>query len=252
MTEPFVRQDGPADAPALLLCHSLGTDHRMWESQIPAFTQHFRVVRYDLRGHGASPAPSEKTTIDDLGRDALSVMDRLGQKRFHFCGLSTGGLVGQWLALNAPERLNRLMLCNTAARIGSAEMWSQRIETVRSGGMEAVTATVADRWFTEDFGRRFPAVLGAARATLLATSPAGYNAICSVLRDADFRPRVAAIKIPTLVIAGDKDLSTPPADGRWLAQQISGAGFTVLAAAHLSNLERPDEFSAAAIRFLHR
>lgn len=252
MADLFCREDGPADAPILLLSHSLGMDHRMWEPQMPTFARHFRVVRYDTRGHGTSPVVPGGTTLDDLGREALLVMDRLGHRRFHFCGLSTGGLVGQWLAFHAADRVQRLMLCNTAARIGNADLWSKRIETVRSGGMASISGVVAERWFTESFGRRFPAVLGAARATLLATPAEGYNAVCAALRDADLRPQVAAIKAPALILAGDKDLAAPPGDGRWLAAQIPGAGFTVLSAAHLSNLERPEEFTAVAMGFLSR
>lgn len=244
------RFDGPEDAPVLVLANSLGTDPGMWEPQLPAFARRFRVLRYDSRGHGASAVTPGPYTIEQLAGDVLGQLDRLDLERVHFCGLSLGGMVGQWLGVHAPERIDRLVLCNTAARIAPPELWNQRIEKVRQGGMAAIAAAVLERWFTADYLNRAPAMIEPLRATLLATPPDGYIACCAAVRDMDQRDSVERIKAPTLVIAGSRDQATPPADGRFLFERIAGAEYLELAAGHLSNVEQAEQFTAAVVDFL--
>ncbi|MDX1654572.1 MAG: 3-oxoadipate enol-lactonase [Candidatus Competibacteraceae bacterium] len=244
------RFDGPEDAPPLVLCNSLGTDLGMWEPQIPAFARQFRVLRYDQRGHGASQVTSGPYRVEQLARDVLGLLDHLDIQRAQFCGLSLGGMVGQWLGIHAPQRIDRLVLANTAAHIGPAELWDKRIEAVRLGGMAAIADGVLERWFTKPFLEQPSEAIDRVRDTLLATPAQGYTACCAAVRDMDQRAVVSAIRLPTLVIAGSQDLATPPEDGRFLAGQIPGADYVELEAAHLSNIEQAEAFTEAVLSFL--
>lgn len=248
--EIFHRVEGAPDGPALVLSHSLGADLGMWDPQMPGFTRPFRAIRYDVRGHGRSSVVAGPCSIDDLGRDVLGLLDALGLERVHFCGLSMGGMVGMWLGIHAPERIERLVLCNTAARMPAPEVWNQRIEAVRKSGMAGIAAGVLERWFTPAFRARRPEVVEAARRMLLATPAEGYLACCAAIRDQDQLAALSAVRAPTLVIAGSEDVSTPPAEGRAIAAAIPGARAVVLPTAHLSNLEAPDAFSTAVLQFL--
>lgn len=246
----FYRFDGPDDAPVVALSNSLGTDHHMWEPQLPALTQRFRTLRYDARGHGASAAPPGPYTMDGLGRDALDLLAALGIARASFCGLSMGGMAGMWLAANAPEMVERLILCNTAAQMGPPQFWDARIAAARAGGMRAIADGVVARWFTTDFATREPAVIERMRAALANTSAEGYIACCGAIRDMDQRGLLARIQAPTLVIAGAHDAAATPADGRFLAGAIAGARYIELDAAHLSNIEATSAYNDAILRFL--
>jgi 3-oxoadipate enol-lactonase len=242
--------DGPADAPLLVLSHSLGTDHRLWDPQLPALAERFRVLRYDLRGHGASSVSPAPFDVAALGRDVLALLDRLGATELSFCGLSLGGMIGMWLGVNAPERVRRLVLANTAARLAPPGGWDARIAAVEEDGMAAIADAVLERWFTPAFRAEHPAEVGRVRAMLLATPPAGYAAACGAIRDMDQRSAVAGIRVPALVVAGTADVATPPAHGRFLAEAIPGARYVELAAAHLSNVEAAEPFTLAVTRFL--
>jgi 3-oxoadipate enol-lactonase len=242
--------EGPEDGPVLLLSNSLGTDLGMWSPQIPSLAARYRVLRYDSRGHGRSEAPEGPYIIDMLGQDAVAVLDAAGVKRALFCGLSKGGMVGQWLGVNAPNRVGRLVLANTAAFIGAPEVWNQRIETVRAQGMAAIVPGVIDRWFTKPFQERAPDSVARIRDMLLATDPEGYAACCAAVRDMDQRQTIGAIRVPTLVIAGRHDLATSPEQGRLIADTIPGARFLELDAAHLSNIEAEAAFTRALLEFL--
>lgn len=244
------RFDGPEDAPVLVLANSLGTDLGMWEPQLPAFARRFRVLRYDSRGHGASAVTPGPYTIEQLAGDVLGLLDRLDLRRVHFCGLSLGGMVGQWLGVHASERIDRLVLCNTAARIAPPELWNKRIESVRQGGMAAIATAVLERWFTQSYLAQSPTAIERLRAILLATPADGYVACCAAVRDMDQRDSVDRIKAPTLVIAGSRDLATPPADGRFLFERIEGADYLELDAGHLSNVEQAEQFTEAVVSFL--
>jgi 3-oxoadipate enol-lactonase len=246
----FYTVDGDADAPPLLLSHSLGCDHHMWEPQLAQFSERFCLIRYDSRGHGASATPAGPYRIDDLGQDVLALMDHLSHERFAFCGLSMGGMVGMWLGVNAGKRLERLVLCNTAAYLGPRSFWDSRITAVLTVGMAAVTEAVVDRCLTEDFQRRHPSETASLRATLLANDPAGYCACCAAIRDMDHRDRLGAIHTPTLVIAGRLDLATPSANAMFIAKSIATSQLVELDSAHLSNVEQADAFRTAVCDFL--
>ncbi|MEQ6332661.1 3-oxoadipate enol-lactonase [Sphingobium sp. MK2] len=244
------RIDGPVHAPVLLLSNSLGTTMDMWAPQIAAFSQFFKTVRYDSRGHGGSQVPSGSYTIERLGRDALDLADALEIDSFAFCGLSMGGLVGQWLAIHHSARVRALVLANTAARIGVATNWNRRIETVSSDGTQAIADEVIARFYSSGFVSANPDLVDDMRHMICAISPKGYGGCCAAIRDADFRDLLSAVTTPTLVLAAERDVSTTLAEGRFLHQSISGSRFAQLDAAHLSNVERSNEFNALVLRFL--
>jgi 3-oxoadipate enol-lactonase len=244
------RLDGPEGAPVLVLSNSLGTNLNMWQPQMAALTQNFRVLRYDTRGHGQSGLSPSAFQVDTLGKDVLALLDGLGIARAHFCGLSMGGMTGMWLGVHAPERIDRLALCNTAAKIATPEIWNERIAAVEKGGVAAVLPGVIQRWFTEGFTKRQPDAVEAISAMLLQTAPEGYAAACGAIRDMDQRDTSAAVRAPTLVIAGTYDLSTPAAEGRQLATAIPGAQYVELPSAHLSNVECEQAFTKALLDFL--
>jgi 3-oxoadipate enol-lactonase len=246
----YYELEGREDAPVLVLSNSLGTTLDMWAPQMPALLQHFRVLRHDARGHGRSDVTPGPYTIAQLGADVLALMDQLGIARAHFCGLSMGGMIGMWLGTHHASRLDRLVLCNTAARIGSPDTWNPRIAKVEAEGMASVVDTVLERWFTAGFRARAPGLVAVVRDMLLNTAPAGYSANCAAVRDMDQRAEVASITLPTLVIAGTHDGSTPAADGRAVADAIRGARFVELDAAHLSNWEQSEQFTQALLGFL--
>ncbi|WP_207885569.1 3-oxoadipate enol-lactonase [Pseudomonas sp. 30_B] len=245
--------EGPAGAPVLVLSNSLGTDLHMWDAQVAAFAEHFRVLRYDTRGHGGSLVTPGPYSIEQNGRDVLALLDALDIPRAHFCGLSMGGLIGQWLGIHAPERIGRLVLCNTAAKIGTPEVWNPRIETVLSGGAEAMRnlrdASIS-RWFSADFAEAEPGKVEPIVGMLAQTSPEGYAANCAAVRDADFRGEIGAISAPTLVVCGVADPVTTTEDGRFLQARISGAELVEFRAAHLSNVQAADAFSQRVLDFL--
>ncbi len=246
----FHRFDGKPGNPVLVLSNSLGSDVTLWDPQVAAFAERFRVLRYDSRGHGQSAVPPGPYRIEHLGRDVVGLLDALGLERVRFCGLSKGGMVGMWLATNAPERVERLALCNTSAYFGQPETWNARIEAVRASGMGAVVPQVIERWLTSGFRARAPEVVEKVRRMLLATPPEGYAACCAAIRDMDQRDSIAAIRTPTLVVVGSRDPATPPEHGRQIAERIRGARVVELEAAHLSNVEAKDQFTAAVLGFL--
>jgi 3-oxoadipate enol-lactonase len=242
--------DGPAGAPVLLFSNSLGTSLEMWTQQCQALTKSFRIVRYDSRGHGVTSVTPGPYTIELLARDALAILDALAIARAHVCGLSMGGMVGMWLAINAAERVDRLVLSNTAPQIFSAERWNARIASVNSGGVASIADAVLEGWLTARFRERDPATLARMRAMLTATPDAGYVASCAAVRDADQWNAIAGISRPTLVIAGTHDMATTAAIGRRMAQSIAGAQYVELDAAHISNVEAAAGFTAALTDFL--
>lgn len=244
------RLDGPDHAPMLLLSNSLGTSLEMWAPQIPALVEQFRVLRYDTRGHGASSVPAGPYSVAQLGGDVIGLLDHLEIESAHFCGLSMGGMTGLWLAIHAPARIERLVLANTGAKIGTDDVWNARIATVSKDGMPAIVDGVIERWFSARYRSLTPAAIAPVRAMLLATRAEGYAANSAALRDADLRDQIASIAAPTLVITGKLDPATPPELGRALAHTIPAARYVELDAAHLSNLEQAGAFSAALLKFL--
>jgi 3-oxoadipate enol-lactonase len=245
------RVDGPDDAPVVVLVNALGTDHGMWNRQIADFTAHFRVVRHDSRGHGQSDSPSGPYSIELLGMDVLALLDALAIPSAHICGVSTGGMVAQWLAARHPDRIRRAVLASTAARVGSEDLWDERAGAVASGGIAAVREQVMRRLLTDSFRKHDPGTTREIAAALESCSPDGYAATCIALRDADFSELVADIRLPSLVVVGAEDVATPIADARWLHEHIAGSELVVLDdASHLCNIEQPRRFTAAALGFL--
>jgi 3-oxoadipate enol-lactonase/4-carboxymuconolactone decarboxylase len=250
-TRLFYRLEGRKDLPVLILSHSLGCDHDMWAPQMPDLLQHFRVVRFDTRGHGASDVPHGDYKLEEFGRDVLALADALQIEKFAWCGLSMGGAIGQWLALHAPERLTSLVLANTAAKFGTAEMWEARRKAAMEGGMAALVDLTMQRFFSPDMLAAGDPYAQSERAVFLGMDPAGYLGCCAALRDVNHLSVLGKIRVPTLVIGSDADPSTPWAEaGSVLARDIPGAKSVVLPGAHLSNLARPRSFTAAVLEFL--
>jgi 3-oxoadipate enol-lactonase len=244
------RVDGPPHAPWLTLSNSLGTDLDMWAPQVPALIERFRVLRYDVRGHGASSAPPPPYSIATLAGDVIALLDLLGIERTHFCGLSMGGMTGIRLALAAPSRIGRLVLASTGARIGSADAWNARISAVHTTGLASIADAIMERWFTRAFREANPHEIARFRSVLVKCAPDGYAACCAAVRDYDARPELAAIRAPTLAIAGTHDPGTPPSDLRAIVERVPGARYAELDASHLSNVEQPTDFLAAVIGHL--
>ncbi len=244
--------DGPVRGPAVVLSNSLGTDFHLWDGLIARLAPHFRVVRYDTRGHGGSTGKPEDYTIDELGRDVVELLNFLKIDRAHVCGISLGGMTAMWLAINARDRVNRIMPCNTAARLGTVEMWNAVASkpSVRAGWLRLPDATM-EQWFSPVFrGKHKAQVATTVRQMFLQTHAPGYASCCAALRDADLSAKVGSITAPTLVISGACDPVTPPSDGMWLQENIPGAKYLELKAAHLSNVEQPDAFLDAMLTFL--
>lgn len=242
--------EGPTNGPPILFANSLGSTTDLWSRQVPPLADRFLVIRYDLRGHGRSGAPPGPYSLELLGGDALAVLEAAGARRAWICGISLGGLVGMWLGLHAPERVDRLVLAATGARIGDPAVWNQRIETVLAQGMEAVVPGLLPRWFSPAFREREPAVVAEFGRMAAGISPTGYAGAAATVRDADLRSEVGQIRAPVLVISGSADPATPPAMGRELAGAIPGARFLELPAAHLVNVEAAQSFTQALLAFL--
>jgi 3-oxoadipate enol-lactonase len=246
----FFEVSGPGNAPALLLCHALGGRGGMWASQIGAFSRRFRVIVPDLRGHGRSAVPAGDYTLDELGADVLAVLDAVGATRAHVCGLSIGGLIAMWLAINAPGRVGRLVPVCTSARVGDPGVWTERIQQVRATGLEAIADAAMTRWFTDGFRRQHPDTVARHHAMVTSSARDGYAGCCAVLRDTDLAPDLAGIGADTLMISGRFDPVAPPSAGQAIVDRIPRARLTVLEAAHMPNVERPEEFNAAVMEFL--
>jgi 3-oxoadipate enol-lactonase len=243
--------EGQSAEPALVLSNSLGADLSMWAPQAPELSNSFHVLRSDTRGHGKSSVTPGPYTIEQLAKDVLALADSQQFERFHFCGLSMGGQIGMWLAANAPQRLNKLVLCSTAAKIGTPEMWDARIATVLKEGMKNVAAAAIERWFTAAFRAKNPSIVETIHKILEVTNPEGYAACCAAVRDFDIREQLSRIRTPTLVVSGTHDAATTPADGQYLATHIAGARYVELNGAHLSNIEDADRFTSEVLRFLN-
>ncbi|HWX55935.1 MAG TPA: 3-oxoadipate enol-lactonase [Verrucomicrobiae bacterium] len=246
----FYRLEGRSDLPVLVLSHSLGCDHGMWAPQMPELLEHYQVLRYDTRGHGASDAPAGDYSIEQMARDVLALADALGLKTFNFCGLSMGGAIGQWLAIHAPERLRALVLANTSAQF-SSEILEARRKAVLQDGMSSVVDAAMGRFFMPETLARGGPYTQSIRSVFLGSNPQGYAGCCAAIRDVNHKSGLAKIHAPTLVIVGDHDASTPwTGHGDLLASGIPGAKAVHLPTAHLSNLEQPGSFVAAVLEFL--
>jgi 3-oxoadipate enol-lactonase len=244
---------GPADAPVVMLSNSLGTRLEMWDPQMQALTERYRVLRYDSRGHGRSDAPGGPYTIDMLANDALGLLDALGIERAHFCGLSKGGMVGQVLGAKHGERLITLALCSTSCHMPARQLWEERIRVATEQGMAALADGVVERWFTEAFRREPSIAVDRVRQMILDTPAHGYAGCCAAIRDMDLRELIRGIRVPTLVIVGDKDPATPPKMAEEIQSRIPGAKLELVPdAAHLINIEQDVVFDAALMSLLDR
>jgi 3-oxoadipate enol-lactonase len=238
-------------APALLFINSLGASLQMWDDQTDALNERFESVRFDARGHGKSITGSrDELTLDHLARDAIAVLDACGIARAHVCGISLGGMTAMRIAQQWPDRVLKLVLCNTSAHMPPRENWQARIEGVRAQGMSSVVEGTLSRWFTPEFHEREPARVQRVRQMLLECDPRGYAACAAAIRDMDLRESIGAITARTLVIAGSKDPATPPEHGEHIASKIVGSKLVTLDCAHLSNIERAGEFNATLLEFL--
>lgn len=244
-----VSVEGRDSGPTLMMSNSLGCTMVMWEPQMPALTKLFRVIRYDRRGHGKS-GMNGPTSMERYGKDVLAILDDLNIDKVHWCGLSMGGMVGQWLGANAPERFNKIILANTSCYYPDPTNWHNRIKAVREGGLAAVADAVIGGWLTADFREREPETTAKMKAMLLASPVEGYLAACEALSTLDQRALLPKIKSPTLVIAGRQDNATPVAAGELIRSSIASASMTLLDAAHISNVEQPHAFTEAVVGFL--
>jgi 3-oxoadipate enol-lactonase len=246
----YVRVDGHATAPPLMLSNSLGTDLHLWDAQAGEFAKDFYLVRYDRRGHGRSGLGHAPHTMDTLGNDALAIMDALGLDKVNWCGISMGGMVGQWLGANAPDRIEKLILANTSSYFPNKDAWNTRIKTIREKGIEAIADAIMAIWFTADFRAREPETVARFRQTLVDTPLEGYIASCETVRDMDLRDHLRRVNAPTLILAGKHDQSTPVEASEYLRAHIPGSKMTVFDAAHITNVEVSALFNETVRKFL--
>ena len=245
--------DGDAAAPALILSNSLGTTLEMWDPQVAAFSERYRVIRYDARGHGGSPVTPGPYSFADLGQDVLAVLDALGIECAAFCGISMGGHTGLWLGVHAGSRFNAIAVCNSAAKIGTPQGWNERAAMVREGGqasMQTLAESSPVRWFSAEFANAHPVEVQRAQAWIAGIAPQGYAACCEALATSDLRGELGRITTPTLLLAGAADPVTTVADAQAMQAGILGAQLAVVPASHLSNLEAPRAFDQAVLQFL--
>jgi len=246
----YVEVTGREGAPALMLSNSLGTNLHMWDDQADEWAKHFRLIRYDRRGHGKSGVPKGPYSMERFGRDVLAILDALKIKKTNWCGLSMGGMVGQWLGANAPDRVEKLILSNTNFHYADKGPWNDRIKFVREKGLAALVDPNMERWFTAGFRARAPQAIARMKEMFLATDLAGYIASSEAVRDMDFTASNPRISAPVLVIVGKQDPATPPAAGEAIVKQIKGAKLVGLDAAHISNIEQPQLYTETVLNFL--
>ena len=241
---------GDANKPAIVFSNSLGTKYSMWQPQIDALQNDFFVICYDTRGHGASSAPQGPYTMEQLGQDVSNLLDHLNVKKASFCGISMGGLTGQWLAIHKPEYFNHVIVCNTAAKVGQEQAWNERAALVREQGLQPIAATAASRWFTERFIQSQAAVVESLSNDLAAGSAEGYASCCEALAKADLREELKNIQVPVLVIAGQQDPVTTVVDGQFMVDRIPNSQLFEINASHISNIECPNEFTQAILNVI--
>ena len=241
---------GDHTKPALIFSNSLGTQFSMWQPQLDALKKDFYMICYDTRGHGQSSAPQGPYSIELLGEDVIHLMDHLHIDKANFCGISMGGLTGQWLAINHPERFEHVIVANTAAQIGQEQAWKDRASLVRENGLEPIASTAATRWFTEGFIKKNAKIVDQLSHNLAQGSPEGYASCCEALGVADLRDQIQGINIPVLVIAGSKDPVTTVKDGQYMVNKIRSSALLEIDASHISNIEDAKAFNQAIYDFV--
>lgn len=249
--EIYYQTFGDAGKPAIIFSNSLGTNYSMWQPQIDALQNDFYVICYDTRGHGASSTPQGPYTLEQLGLDVIHLLDHLNVQKANFCGISMGGLTGQWLAIHQPERFNHVVVCNTAAKIGQEQAWLERAQLVREQGLHPIAATAASRWFTECFIQSQAATVKNLSNSLAAGSAEGYANCCETLAKADLREALNTIAVPVLVIVGQQDPVTTVADGQYMGDRIPNSQLVEINASHISNIECPEEFTQTLRNTFH-
>jgi len=247
-----VEIEGPQAAPVLILSNSLGTTLHMWDPQVTPLTEHFRLLRFDRRGHGKSGVPAGPYSMERLGRDVLAIMNGVGIRKASWCGLSMGGMEGMWLGANAADRFDRLILSNTSSYFVDKAAWNDRLRLVREKGLAAFAAANMERWFTRDFRERAPKTIAWVSEMFSLTPLEGYVACAEAVRDMDHREILSRIKLPTLIVIGRYDPATTPEAGEFVRGRIPGAELVTIEAAHLSNIEQPAKFNNAVLEFLNR
>lgn len=241
---------GDATKPALVFSNSLGTKFSMWQPQIEFFQKDYFVVCYDTRGHGGSTAPQGPYQLDQLGQDVIHLLNHLNIQKAAFCGISMGGLTGQWLAINHPERFNHVIVANTAAKIGQEQAWLERAALVRAQGLAPIASTAASRWFTEPFIQSNAAIIAELSNDLGAGSPEGYASCCEALAKADLREQIKSVSVPVLIVAGQQDPVTTVADAQAMQQSIVNSQLFEINASHISSVEQAEAFNQAVQTFL--
>ena len=241
---------GDANKPGVIFSNSLGTNYGMWQQQFNHFKNDYFVICYDTRGHGASTAPQGPYSIEQLGQDVIHLLDHLNINKATFCGISMGGLTGQWLAIHQPERFNHVIVCNTAAKIGQEQAWLDRAALVREQGLSPIAATAASRWFTDPFIQSQATIVETLSNDLAASSAEGYANCCEALAKADLREQLKDITVPVLIVAGMQDPVTTLTDGQFMLDHIPHAQMFEINASHISNIECPNEFNQAVQRFI--
>ncbi|MEA5405819.1 3-oxoadipate enol-lactonase [Arcicella sp. DC2W] len=241
---------GTPNSPVLIFSNSLGSEMLMWDELVPFLLPYFRVLRYDTRGHGGSKITPEPYSIALLGQDVIDLLDELKIDEAYFCGLSMGGLIGQWLGIHYPNRIKKLVISNTGAKIGNDERWNGRIETIKAKGMQAIVDDTMERWFTESFRNHNPQRVAETKAMFLRSDILGYSNCCAAIRDADFRESLSQVSVETLVITGDEDPVTNVAQAEFIAENVPNARLKVLHARHLASTELPEEYAQVLIDFI--
>lgn len=247
----YAQSFGDMGTQTIIFCNSLGTDYRMWQPQIEVLAADYHVIVYDTRGHGQSSAEGEAWTLADLGQDVIDVLDAFEVEKATFCGISMGGLTGQWLAIHQAERFHHIIVCNTAAKIGTAEAWHQRAQAVRADGMGPIAESAASRWFTPAFCEQHAEKVEPLINTIRATSAEGYAKCCEVLAGADLRESLHTAQVNLTSVGGESDPVTTIEDARWIAEQVSGADLVSVPASHISNIEAESQFNAVLYRIMN-
>lgn len=242
--------EGTPNSPVLVFSNSLGTDLTMWDAVVPLLLPYFHILRYDTRGAGKSEVTNDPYTIAQLGQDVITLIDELGFDKVHFCGLSMGGQIGQWLAIHHGHRLNKLVLCNTAAHIGTEEKWNQRIGLIQGEGMQAIWKQTPKTWLRDEFVAQNTIFMRGLESMFLQNNVTGYSNCCAAVRDADFRSDLEKIQADTLIITGDEDPATTVADAEFMAGRIPNAQVSILPARHIPSLEQPELMAEALVKFL--
>jgi 3-oxoadipate enol-lactonase len=252
-TQLYYELRGPEHAPVVMFSNSLASNLHMWDEQMSSLVEAgFRVLRYDSRGHGQSAVPNGPYSIDMLALDAVGLLDGLGLEKVFFCGLSKGGMVGQKLGVDYPERISALILCSTAAYMGPAQAWDERIKAVQENGMQAVVDATINRWFTPAGQQRLPERVETVRRMVLHTPVQGFCASCEAIRDMDQRETIASITLPTLVMVGEQDPGTTVSHAEFIHKHIASSKLQIIPdAAHMINMEQANMFTGFLLDFLH-